>query len=388
MNDFKTVSDIKSYLLYTYKNKDNVYAVGSIERDRFIEVKEQDLEPIMMSISLLNGDNSIESIQKTVKNNTGRCIDIKKLCELLEKSNLLEKSDSSKIEKNELDVFSLKILDIKTTKLQKFLNVCSKSVVVLFCVTIVSLIFSLFYGDVYTILTDTSLLGFSSNYILNLLIMFFISLLSLLFHEFSHGIVAARYKLNTTNFIISLYLYVSPLVYLKIPGMYTVKPKERVAIWSAGVICNAFLFSIGLIFFTFFNNIGAPSYVISIFKYMCNINLMLIVTNISPLLPLDGYFMLATLLKIPNLRKKSFKNIGKALTGNDVKMKGTYILYFVLSSLIMATIFIREIVAMITLFIDGYNQGGIFTAFWNIKLYLILIVVIFVIRIVKFKRKN
>ncbi|MEE1155595.1 MAG: M50 family metallopeptidase [Acutalibacteraceae bacterium] len=388
MNNFKTVSDIKPYLLYTYKNKDDVYAVGSIERDRFIEVKEPDVEPIMLCITLLNKGDSINTIQETVQKDTKRCIDVEKLCELLERANLLEESDASKIEKNELDVLSLKIVDIETTKLQKFLNVCSKGVVALFGITIISFIFSILYGDVYSIVTDSSLLGFTSNYILNFFIMFSISLLSLLLHEFAHGIVAARYNLNTNNFIVSLYLYVSPLVYLKIPGMYTVKPKERVAIWSAGVTCNLFLFSLGLIFFTFCNNIGAPEYMISIFKYVCNINLMLIVSNLSPLLPLDGYFTLATLLKVPNLRKKSFKNIGKILSGKNVKIKATYFLYFGLSSIIMAIIFVREIFAMVMLFIDGFNQGGIFAAFWNIKLYILLIIVLLVIRVVKEIKKD
>ena len=36
--------------------------------------------------------------------------------------------------------------------------------------------------------------------------------------------------------VLSLYLYISPIVYLKIPGIYTVNPKTRVKIWSAGIM--------------------------------------------------------------------------------------------------------------------------------------------------------
>ena len=65
------VNDIRPYLLYEYKNKENKFAIGSISRDRFIEVDESKKNTVMQAIDLMDGNHSYEEIDQTVKKETG-----------------------------------------------------------------------------------------------------------------------------------------------------------------------------------------------------------------------------------------------------------------------------------------------------------------------------
>lgn len=367
-------------MLYEYKNRENKYAIGSVEKDRYIEVNENSVMPILQAIQFLNGKNSYKDIETFVHDKTGSELDVKKLCEILQKAALIENGDKSKVEKSEYDLLSLKLFEISIKKLAIFFDVLSKVIMPFVILLIISLIAVVFYCNIFDNLNVVSLFGFKDNYLYNIFILFIIMAISLFFHELAHGIVAAKYGLHPESMTISLYLYISPIVYLKIPGLYTVKPRQRIAVWSAGVLVNLFFFCVGIVFYTLFNNLSVSTYIISFFQYLWYVNLLLITTNLFPLLPLDGYFILATLFKIPNLRKKSFGNIKNFIKTKEIKLKGIYLVYFILSAVIMCSMVGREFVAMFQLFEQGLGLG-ILNAFWSIKQYLILIILIIIVRI-------
>lgn len=197
----------------------------------------------------------------------------------------------------------------------------------------------------------------------------------LLFHEISHGIVAARYGLVPRKLVFSLYLMVSPVAYLKIPGMYTLTPKKRIHIWLAGMYTNFCLASIFLLAYFFTNFIGNE-----VFYAIGLTNLICIVMSISPFMPTDGYFIMSTLLKSPNLRKNITSGTYKFIDKNNL-LKSVYL---ILTILIMFTLFITQIIFIIKSIIDTYDESlSIMEFIIKIKMFIIIFIIVIVKRIIK-----
>lgn len=46
-----------------------------------------------------------------------------------------------------------------------------------------------------------------------------------------------KFGLRPSKIVFAIYL-ITPMVYLKISGIYSLKPKKTVGVWAAGVYCN------------------------------------------------------------------------------------------------------------------------------------------------------
>ena len=101
---------------------------------------------------------------------------------------------------------------------------------------IVLTVVALLYGNILSHIKNLNIFQLSNNYIFVFVATLIIMGISMFIHEISHGVVAYKYGLIPKQLVVSLYLYISPIVYLKIPGIYTVNPKTRVKIWSAGIM--------------------------------------------------------------------------------------------------------------------------------------------------------
>lgn len=383
-----TVNDIQPYLLYEYKNKENKYAIGSISRDRFIEVNESSTPIIMKAIKLMDGSKSFDEIDKTVFESTGFSIKSKDLYEILSRADLLSEINNNKAEKSEFETLALKIFDFRIEKYKKFFSYLSfLALPTLFISALLIIFTSVFVYSNSNYLSSFSLLGFQDHYIRNFLIMFIVMALSVSFHEIAHGITASKYNIIPKSLSISLYLYVSPIVYIRLPGLYTVKPIQRINIWISGVVVNSIFVCCGLISSVFLAKYDASQFYISICNYIWYINLIFVIVNLCPLMPLDGYFILATIMKIPNMRKHSFAKIGKSLKSRKIKITIGQLIYIILSLAVMNFIVFKEIYAMIHIFVINFSDGML-AALWSIKQYLTLIVFIIVIRIIRAKAQN
>ena len=382
-----TVNDIKPYLLYEYKDKENKYAVGSITRDRFIEVNESSTSVIMKAIQLMDGNNSFEQIDDQVMSSTGCRINSKELYDILSRADLLSEANNEKAEKSEFETLALKILDFRIEKYKKFFSSLSFLATPALIFTIILIAFtSIFAFHNQEHISSVSLLGFQDHYIRNFIIMLAVMTLSVSSHEIAHGITASKYNIVPKSLSISLYLYVSPIVYIRLPGLYTVKPLQRVHIWIAGVVVNAIFVCCGLIASIILSIYDSSQFYISIANYLWYINLIFVIVNLCPLMPLDGYFILATLMKIPNMRKHSFVRISNSIKEHKLKITVGQFVYFILSVAVMSFVVVKEIISMIHIFSLNINNG-ILSALWSIKQYLILIMFIVVIRMIR-RKKN
>ena len=380
------VNDIRPYLLYEYKNKENKFAIGSVSRDRFIEVDESKKNTVMQAIDLMDGSHSYEEIEQTVKNETGANIDAENLYSVLEKAGLLAEKDASAPSRSEFETLGLKLFETGITGLRSFFRAMSHLTFPTALLTAAAVIFTVVFGIVNSrYVSSVSLLGFEGHYVRNIVTIVLIMGASIMLHEFAHGITASKYGIVPQKISVSLYLYVSPIVYIKLPGLYTIRPRERISVWLAGVTVNALLLCTGFISAIILNQNGASEFAVSAMNYLWYVNLVFIVVNLCPLMPLDGYFVLATLLKIPNLRSRSFASIRNSIRNKSVQMTPGQLLYFLLSVIAMGYIFLKEIMAMAGIFAKNLDNG-IGSAFWSVKHYVLLIALIITVKLVRARK--
>ena len=127
-----------------------------------------------------------------------------------------------------------------------------------------------------------------------------IFIISIGIHELAYAIVEYRYGLKPREIVFALYLG-SPIFYVKVPGILGLSHMKRIYVWAAGIYMNFVLASLSIVLMQFSRG-GLYKLLIII----CTTNISLVLGNLSPLLPLDGYFILTTLIKKPNLRRESF----------------------------------------------------------------------------------
>ena len=127
-----------------------------------------------------------------------------------------------------------------------------------------------------------------------------IGLLSIVLHELSHCFVASRWGILTGTLRIQLYLGTIPIVGLKLAGLYTLPPRGRLAVWSAGVFTNLSITAAALLAI---RTVAPGSAALGL---TAAINWLLAIFNLMPLLPTDGYFMLCTLVKDSNVRVRAW----------------------------------------------------------------------------------
>jgi len=99
---------------------------------------------------------------------------------------------------------------------------------------------------------------------------------------------------------VQLYLGTIPIVGLKLAGLYTLPPRGRLAVWSAGIFTNLSLTAAALLGM----KAVAPGSVA--LELTAAVNWLLAVFNLMPLLPTDGYFVLCTLVKDSNVRVRAW----------------------------------------------------------------------------------
>ena len=383
MNYPRAVEDVRAFVLYEYKDRPTVYAIGSIDRDRFIEVDETRKDVILYAISLMDGKRSFEDIDKRISVDKGVIIKTEELYNTLKKADLLFEQGSQGVIKSEFETLGLKVFEISLKGLKKLFRSLSVLTVPLYLLTLLVLLFAAFFAAFnYSSITVGSLFGFTDSYLKNIIITILIMFFSILCHEFSHAIVASKYGIIPRKLTLSLYLYISPIVYIKLPGLYTIKPRERILVWGSGITTNMLFACIGLVFTVLLKKHGVSESIISIVNRFWYINGVLAIVNMCPLMPLDGYFMLATTLKIPNLRRGAFKALKTSVGSKRIRFSVGQFLYFVLSILLMGMVVGKEILSMISIFV--YNtKDGVLSAFWSIRQYALFGILIIILATVK-----
>ena len=152
-----------------------------------------------------------------------------------------------------------------------------------------------------------------------------IGLLSIVLHELSHCFVASRWGILTGTLRIQLYLGTIPIVGLKLAGLYTLPPRGRLAVWSAGVFTNLSITAAALLAI---RTVAPGSAALGL---TAAINWLLAVFNLMPLLPTDGYFMLCTLVKDSNVRVRAWSWVRRPFH-HDRQRPSVFVLAYIVAT--------------------------------------------------------
>ncbi len=121
-------------------------------------------------------------------------------------------------------------------------------------------------------------------------------------HELGHGLACKRFggQCHELGFML---LVLTPCLYCNVSDSWMLPDKwRRAAIGAAGMYVELVLAAV-CTFVWWFSDVGLLHYLCLNVMFVCSVSTL--VFNANPLLRYDGYFILADLIEIPNLRQKS-----------------------------------------------------------------------------------
>lgn len=288
-------------------------------------------------------------------------IETKKLMtEKFKEMRLIGEADSDIKEKKGIKE-GLKNFDISKIKLisfdpDKLLNKLSPITNKLF--TPISGIFFgiLFFISISILIADSKkveviLGGIKNLTIFDGVLLYIMTILGLVLHEFSHGFACKRFGGRVNKMGIMLF-YLQPAAYCDVSGVYLLDKKyKKIITFISGVMSQWAVSSIIIILYFILSPLG---YNMDVFLYYALLNFCISLINIIPFVKLDGYWILSTLLNVYNLRENAFEYLLAILMG-----KGRYILakqkyihviiYGILSILFTALLWFQVLFGLIVL---------------------------------------
>lgn len=130
---------------------------------------------------------------------------------------------------------------------------------------------------------------------------YFLTILAIFLHELGHAI-SCKYFGGEVKEIGFLLIFFSPALYCDVSGIRLFENKrEKIITLLAGIFVQGLIFSFFVCLYVF--DIWKTSFCATFAIW----NFTMIFSNIIPVIKLDGYWILSTIMDIPNLYEKSFK---------------------------------------------------------------------------------
>ncbi len=129
-------------------------------------------------------------------------------------------------------------------------------------------------------------------------------------HEFAHAVVCRHYggEVREMGFLL---LYFQPCFYSDLSDAWLFPRKsQRLAVTWAGPFMQLLLLALAALVWRVTVPGTFPNEVARIIAVVCWVTLLF---NFNPLIKLDGYYLLADLVEVPNLRRKAFAYLGNAI---------------------------------------------------------------------------
>jgi len=186
-----------------------------------------------------------------------------------------------------------------------------------------------------------------------------VAVFSIVVHELSHCFAASQRGILTGTARLQLYLGIIPIVGLRLPGLYTLPPRSRLAVWSAGVFANLSIAAAALLVMQTLGPGSAP------LELAAAINWLLVVFNLMPLLPTDGYFILCTLAKDSNVRVRAWRWVRRPFHRGG-KRPSLFVLAYIISTVWLLFSTLRHLALRIV-------NAGAHNARWQSGFSLILL---------------
>ncbi len=152
------------------------------------------------------------------------------------------------------------------------------------------------------------LYALTSKPLIDVLQFFFILTFIGLIHEFSHAYAVKMYGGDVHDIGIAL-LYFTPAFYCDTTDSVLFENKwHRLWVTTAGIYVEAFLCSVATVVWV----VSYPDTLLHeiAFKTMLFTGVSTVFFNVNPLIKIDGYYALSSIVEIPELREESFRYIG------------------------------------------------------------------------------
>lgn len=302
------------------------YIVGNEKLDRYITVPSAKLPIVQKALKMFDGEASLATVATYFLETEHKQVDVAGLYGRLENAGLLQQPGSPDSSTGDIQKASVTLFDINLERITFPLNrIASAAYTWGFVVTTLLIV----VGSAL-VLRDPHVLGFSSETV-NRSIRFAdagmigMILASFFLHELAHGLVATHYGLHAKHLRVSFYLGFIPLISLRVPGLYTLKPAIRIKVFLAGVYTNFALASLCIIGL---NTISQASPWYRPLQATAMMNYLIALLNLFPFLPSDGYYLFTTLFRQVNLRSRSWREFKNWITFRDHRFSGMLAVYF------------------------------------------------------------
>jgi putative peptide zinc metalloprotease protein len=121
-------------------------------------------------------------------------------------------------------------------------------------------------------------------------------------HEFGHGL-SCRYYGGEVHEMGALFLCFSPCLYCNVSDAWTLPSKwQRITISAAGIYVELIIAAIST--FVWWNSANHPVVKNVSLNLMVLCSISTVIFNANPLMRYDGYYVLADLIEVPNLRER------------------------------------------------------------------------------------
>ena len=293
--------DVQSWLLFSNKNGVAHYLVGSISADRYLVVDEHRHPLVMQIIHQLQQGDSTETIQDALAQK-GIRTDIEAFIAQLDRHGLLEaKAEVADEETKKRPFYSqLKVLswDVFSIPLDAFWSRMIKAgryfrILLLSLAMITSLLVlgNILWGTQRFSLSR--LLQMRDHLSLPLFILTYLSipLFIIPLHELSHALFATEKGVFPKQLTFRLYMMILPFFSLQLPGLYTLPLKHRLWTIAAGPMMNLTLGNLALLISL--PSLAHPAPWQAFLLVFAAINYATFLFNLTPFLPLDGYYLLS-----------------------------------------------------------------------------------------------
>jgi hypothetical protein len=154
-------------------------------------------------------------------------------------------------------------------------------------------------------------------------------------HEFAHAFVL-RHAGRTAREMGLLLIYFNPAFYTDVSEGWRLSRRQRVAVGAAGVVFHLTVAAMALLVWAMLDG-GVVADLLFLVGLLAVFTSLL---NLTPLLRLDGYYILADLVRVPNLRTRSFALMRALLRGRlselrklSSRERRIYLTYGILGSL-------------------------------------------------------
>lgn len=369
------VSDIECSLMFRHQNKDDIYCIGSSEADKYFFVNERASRLYMHVIALMDGQHTLDEIKNMQSSDEVIPLEaIDKIYHTCLKCNLIVNDNCQ--EKKEFNEKEIIFRDILKINIVPFRNWCRKidtkayvvMIVLMFCIIVTSF-FSM--GEVFRMIPWENVVGD----VRTLFYAVMISSVSLILHEMAHAVAGSKMGLPIKTAHLAVFAYTTFACYVKLAGIYFLKPGKRILIWVAGSFMNLFLISTATLLFGLFGEQGQLFLSVVIVS-----NISIIVSAVVPFYISDGYFILSTICKAPNLRKNIFKNLKEFFLERKIHFVSfAYIIYFLGTIVFTGFSIVLVLFPMIHNIAIGVGEGGALTQIISDNINIVIVLGVLVI---------